>query len=177
MSSIETLINRNKAFVNNFNQGALPLSPKLRTLILTCTDARVDPAFILNLDLGECLVMRNTGGRVTTEIIEEIGCITFMAGQMDGGVSKPFEILIMHHTDCGAERFADPNLQNALKQHVGVDVSSLAITNHEKSLEEDIERLRHSPKIPKHLTISGCIYDVKDGRVREVFKPLKLNSK
>jgi carbonic anhydrase len=176
MSNLTTLLNRNKDFKDNFNKGELQPIPKLRSVVLTCADARVDPAHILNLDLGESLVMRNTGGRVTKEIIEEIASIAFMVAQMDGEKLGPFELLIMHHTNCGAERFTDPNLQNALKNNLGIDVRDLAINNHTESLREDIEKLKKSPQIPDYITVSGCIYDVKDGSVEEVFKPLKLSS-
>lgn len=175
MSNLITLINRNKEFTNNFNKADLSPIPKLRSVVLTCADARVDPAHILNLDLGESLVMRNTGGRVTQEVIEEIASIAFMVSQMDGDELGSFEILIMHHTNCGAERFADPNLQKSLKEKLDIDVSALAITSHKESLRKDIEILKKSPKIPGYIVVSGCIYDVKDGSIKEVFKsaPLK----
>ena len=80
----------------------------------------------------------------------------------------------MHHTQCGAERFADPNLQSALKEKTGVDVSSVAITDHELSLREDIERLRNAPEVPGYIVVSGFIYDVQHGHVREVIAPAAL---
>lgn len=175
MSNLKTLIDRNTQFVNDFNASELKALPKLRTIVLTCADARVDPAHIFNLQLGESLVMRNTGGRVTQDVIEEIGSIAFMVAKMDGPDPGPFELVIMQHTQCGAERFADPGFQKALMDQVGIDVSSLAIVDHEKSLADDIERLRNAPEIPGHIIVSGCIYDVKDGSVREVIKACTLD--
>lgn len=176
MSNLATLFNRNNQFVADFNASELTPVPKFRTVILTCADSRVDPAHIFKLDLGESLVMRNTGGRVTQDVIEEIAAIAFMVAKMDGPVLGPFELIIMQHTQCGAERFADPDFQKALMEHVGIDVSSLAIVDHEKSLAEDIERLRNAPEIPEHIIVSGCIYDVKDGSVREVIKASTLGA-
>ena len=176
MSNLITLFKRNKQFAKDFNTPNLPMLPKLGTVVLTCADSRVDPAHIFKLDLGESLVMRNTGGRVTQEIIKEIASIVFMVSKAGGDKSGSFELIIMHHTDCGAERFANPELQHALKKNMGIDVSSLAITDHEKSLYEDIECLRNSPIIPGYVIVSGCIYDVKDGSVREIIKPAALSS-
>ena len=86
----------------------------------------------------------------------------------------PFELVIIHHTQCGAERFADPDFQTVLKEQVGVDVSSVAITDHEQSLREDVERLRSAPEVPGHIVVSGFIYDVRHGCVREVIAPAAL---
>lgn len=174
MSNLKTLFTRNRQFSNNFKAEDLPILPKLRTVVLTCADARVDPAHIFKLDLGESVVMRNTGGRVTQEVIKEIASMAFVVAKMDGPERGPFELIIMQHTQCAAERFADPNTQLALKEHVGVDVSSLASTDHEESLRADIEYLRKAPEIPNYIIVSGCIYDVHNGTVREVVNPSPL---
>lgn len=80
----------------------------------------------------------------------------------------------MQHTQCGAERFADPNLQAALKNNLGIDVSAVAITDHDQSIKGDIERLRTAPEIPESIIVSGYIYDVQTGSVREVVAPAAL---
>ncbi len=176
MSNSITLLNRNKQFSNNFNAANLPVTPQLRSVVLTCADARVDPAHIFKLDLGDSIVMRNSGGRVTKEIIEEIAAMAFMVGKMDGDEKKPFELIVMHHTHCGTERYANPEFQQALKMHIGIDVSSLAIHNHEKSLHEDLEKLRIASEIPGYIIASGCIYDVEDGTIHQVIEPTALES-
>lgn len=176
MSNLTTFINRNHQFSNDFKASELPMIPKLRTVVLTCADARVDPAHVFKLDLGESVVIRNTGGRVTEEIIREVAAMAFIVARMDGAERGPFELIIMQHTQCAAERFADPNTQSALREHVGIDVSSLAISDHEESLREDIETLRNSQEIPGYIIVSGCIYDVHSGIVREVVKPAPLDS-
>ncbi len=174
MSNTTTFLNRNRAFASDFAAADLPLLPKLRTVILTCADARVDPAHVLGLDLGESAVIRNNGGRVTPEVVKEIAAMAFIVAKMDGDQPGPFELIIMQHTQCGAERFADPDVQRVLKEKLGVDVSSVAITDHEESLREDVERLRIATEIPGYVVVSGYIYDVKNGRVREVIVPASL---
>lgn len=174
MTSTTTLFDRNDRFARDFTAADLPILPKLRTVVLTCGDARVDPAHVLGLELGDAVVIRNNGGRVTPEVVQEIAALAFLVAKMNGGERGPFELVIMQHTQCGAERFADPNLQQALKEHVGVDVSHVAITDHEESLREDVERLRSAPEVPGYIVVSGLIYDVQDGRVREVIGPTEL---
>jgi len=176
MTNSKTLFNRNTQFSNDFNAADLPIIPQLRSVILTCADARVDPAHIFQLNLGESVVMRNSGGRVTKEIIEEIAAMAFMVGKMDGDEQKPFELIVMHHTHCGTERYANPEFQQALKMHIGIDVSSLAIHNHEKSLHEDIEKLRTASEIPRYIIASACIYNVENGTIHQVIEPATLGA-
>ena len=174
MSNTTTLLNRNRKFASDFTAADLPILPKLRTVVLTCGDARVDPAHILGLELGDAVVIRNNGGRVTPEVVHEIAALSFIVAKMDGAERGPFELIIMQHTQCGAERFADPDFQRSLKEQLGVDVSSVAITDHELSLREDVERLRSAPEVPGYIVVSGLIYDVQHGHVREVIAPAAL---
>ena len=176
MTSTTTLINRNRQFASDFAASDLPVIPKMRTVIITCGDSRVDPAHVLNLELGEAVVIRNNGGRVTQAVVEELAAMSFMVAKMDGAEPGPFEVIIIQHTQCGAERFADPDFQKVLKEHVGVDVSATAISDHEQSLREDIERLRNAPGVPGYIVVSGLIYDVQNGRVREVIAPAALGA-
>lgn len=174
MSSTPTLKARNTQFAKNFSANDLPIVPKLRTVILTCVDARVDPAHVLALELGEAVVIRNNGGRVTVEIINEIATLAFMVGVMDGETPGPFELVIMQHTQCGAERFADKGFQKAIRTKLGIDVSHSAISDHGQSIRDDIERLRNAPEIPNYVVASGFLYDVKSGCVEEIVPPASL---
>ncbi len=174
MSNLTTLLERNRDFARDFSAADLPIVPKMRTVLLTCVDARVDPAHVLGLALGEAVVIRNNGARVTPQVVEEIATLAFMVAKMDGDTPGPFEIIIMQHTQCGAERFADPGFQLAIRQHIGVDVSSSAIADHQLSLQEDIQRLRDAAVIPRYVVASGFIYDVHDGLARQVVPPVAL---
>lgn len=174
MTSTTTLLDRNRQFAGDFSAAELPILPKLRTVLLTCVDARVDPAHVLGLELGDAVVMRNNGGRVTPEVVREIAALAFMVAKMEGDEPGSFELVIMQHTQCGAERFADPDFQRAIKQQIGVDVSAVAITDHERNLQEDVERLRNASEVPGYVVVSGYIYDVKNGHAREVIAPAAL---
>ncbi len=176
MSSTNILLDRNRQFASDFAAADLPVLPKLRAVVLACGDTRVDPAHILGLELGDAVVIRNNGGRVTQAVVEEIATIAFMVAKMEEGEPRPWDLVLMQHTRCGAERFADPDFQRALKEHIGVDVSSSAIGDHEQSLREDVERLRSAPNVPGYIVVSGYIYDVQHGHVREIIAPAALAS-
>lgn len=176
MSSTTVFLDRNRQFASHFAAANLPGLPRLRTVVLTCADPRVDPAHILGLELGEAAVIRNNGGRVTEAVVEEIAMLAFMVAKIDGPEPRPWELVLMQHTQCVAERFADPDLQRTLREHIGVDVSSLAIPDHEQSLREDVERLRSAANVPGYIVVSGYLYDVQHGHVREVVAPAALAS-
>ena len=174
MADVETLIERNQDFASSFNQGDLAIRPRFSTLVVTCLDARVDPAHLFGLELGDAVVMRNIGGRVTDEIIEHISILRALAGLVGGG---SFEVAIVHHTDCGASRFADPEVRKRLGQVAGTGeaaIEKLAIADPATTVAEDLDRLRAAPTLPDELVVAGYVYDVTDGQVREISAPAAL---
>lgn len=176
MSSTTTLLERNRAFAASFVDGELPILPKLRTVVLTCGDSRVDPAHVLGLKLGDAVVIRNNGGRVTDAVVDEVAALAFIVAQIDGEMPGSFDLVIIQHTHCGAERFADPKVQYVLKEQLGVDVSSIAITDHVQSLKDDIRRLCDTDSLPGHIVVTGYIYDVEHGGLSEVAPPTSLEA-
>lgn len=175
MTNNTAILERNRRFADRFEAADLPILPKLGTLILTCIDARVDPAHVLGLDLGDAVVLRNNGGRITESVIDEIATLAFMVGKMTGNPDPDFNLVLMQHTQCGAQNFANPEFRNALQARLGIDVSTSAIVDQETDLGRDIERLADAPVIPGGLSVSALLYDVKTGRVREISAPRKLS--
>ena len=174
MTDAQTLVDRNLEFARSFNQGDLALPPRLSILILTCLDARVDPAHLFRLELGDAVVMRNIGGRVTDEIIEQIAILRGLAVV---AVGTGFEVAVVHHTDCGASRFANPQVRQKMSQVAGTGeaaIERLAITDPQISVAGDLDRLRAAPTLPDELVVAGYVYDVTDGHVREVIAPASL---
>ncbi len=174
MADVHTLIDRNLKFANSFSQGGLGLPPRLSILILTCLDARVDPAHLFRLELGDAVVMRNIGGRVTDEIIEQIAILRGLA-VVAGGTG--FEVAVIHHTDCGASRFANPQVRQKMSQVVGTGeaaIERLAISDPQISVAQDRDRLRAAQTLPNELVVAGYVYDVTDGHAREVVAPAAL---
>ncbi len=175
MADVQTLIDRNLEFASSFDQGDLAILPRLSTLVLTCLDARVDPAHIFGLELGDAAVMRNIGGRVTDEVIEHIAILWALVVVLAGGAA--LEVAIVHHSDCGASRFAIPQVRRRLGQAAGTGeaaIERLAITDPQASVAEDLDRLRAAPTLPDELVVAGYVYDVTDGQVRETFAPASL---
>ena len=168
MSILKELTARNRSFSSSFDAGELPALPKLGTMILTCIDARVDPAHVLGLQLGEAVVFRNNGGRVTQAFTDEVAALAILVAQRTGVDEAAFSIVLMQHTQCGANGFANPALRDLIETRIGVDVSSSAITDPAQDLIEDIGRLRDAPHLPGGLKVSALLYEVETGRVREI---------
>lgn len=179
MSDLATLIERNKAFATEY-EGGLSIKPHFSTIILTCTDARIDPAYFLGLELGDALVIRNAGGRVTEDVELELGFLWVLASKMMGSGAPKLSLAIIHHTDCGVERLANPELRQLMSQKLGVDSTrfeAMAILDHTQSLNDDVERLRQSLIVPNAMLVSAHLYDVAHGTMAEVIAPAELAQK
>lgn len=176
MSDLQTLLERNQQFAAQYT-GGLHILPKFSTFILTCADARIDPARFFNLELGEAMVFRNSGGRVTDDVELELGILWMMAARMVGDNFSGISLALIQHTDCGFERLANPEMATALSSRLNIEksrIDALSNADHAQRIHEDIERLRRSPLVPKELTVSGHIYHVEDGTIEEVVAPLSL---
>ncbi len=175
MSVQSDLISRNRQFADTFDSPDMPILPALRTVLLTCADARVDPAHVLGLDLGDAVVIRNNGGRVTRAVIDEIATLAVLVQRVTEGRETGFNVVLMQHTNCGAQRLSDPDLQALLKERLGIDVSEYAITDPAKDLMADIVRLCDAAQIPDTISVSAMLYDVATGTAREIAPPRTLN--
>ncbi len=168
--NIETALERNRAFAAaGGHQGAV-VFPKLRLFVLTCLDPRVDPAHFLGLGLSDAAVVRNVGGRVTPEVINDVAFI----GQLVEGVLPDgplFEVVVIHHTQCGAGALADDNFRHPYAERIGADESALrerAVLDPAATVAQDVERLRSASAISPRVTVSGHVYDVVTGLVETV---------
>ncbi len=178
MSEIQTLYERNAQFAEHFSFAELNIKPKLSTVVLTCMDSRVDPAYFLGLEPGEALVLRNAGGRVTEDVERDLAFIWTMTAQMTGGVPD-VSLAIVHHADCGLERLADPAVLKMVSQRSGIALTSLqrlAIQDHDLAFGEDIERLKDSSLVPNGLIVSTHLYEPQNGRTSQLLAPVPLAS-
>src|SRR5438132_13607070 len=119
-ANIEAALARNRAFADaGGHQGAV-VFPNLRLFVITCLDPRVDPAHFLGLGLGDAMVVRNGGGRVTPEVINDVAFIGQLAENVlpDGPL---FEVAVIHHTQCGTGALADDAFHRRYAQRIGVD--------------------------------------------------------
>jgi len=169
MSTLETLIDRNHDFAEQQFTSDLPLMPTLRTMVISCVDPRVDPAHLLGLEPGEALVLRNIGGRITPSTLQAIGMLGAIA-QVEGiNPTGPFNLIVLHHTDCGITRLE--NKPEMLAGYFGIDpaaVTSKAISDPHKAVAVDVATLKTLAVLPKGWLISGLVYDVATGTVEVV---------
>lgn len=177
MSDITTLLERNRVYAEDYH-GKLPIMPRFSTVILTCIDSRIDPAHFLGLQEGDALVMRSAGGRITQDIEMDLGILSLLGTQMGGDDFKGLSLAIVQHTDCGYERLVMPPLRTAINQKVGIDMATLdemAVHNHHQSIEDGIHRLKNSSFVPQNLMVSGYIFDVENGIMREVISAQSIS--
>ena len=101
-ADLTTLLDRNRSFAEQFAAGNLKISPRMSTILLTCLDARVDPAHLFGLGLGDALVIRNAGGRITPAVMGDLGILSVLAAAFTQPGTSPRqpELVVIHHTDC-----------------------------------------------------------------------------
>ncbi len=167
---IEAAIERNRAFAAAGGHKNAVVFPSLRLFLITCLDPRVDPAHFLDLELSDAIVVRNVGGRVTPEVINDVAFIGQLAENLlpDGPL---FEVAVIHHTQCGAGALADATFRRDYAQRIGAEESELrdhAVLDPAVTVTRDVERLRSAPAISPRVTFSGHIYDVVTGLVETV---------
>jgi carbonic anhydrase len=172
----------NRAYAAEFgDRGSLPLPPARRFAILTCMDARLDPAKFVGLSEGDAHVIRNAGGRASDDAIRSLVISHKLLGTQ--------EWFVIHHTDCGMETFTDEVMRSLLRQSLdtaeidangwhdvgrgpgsseGDFIDWLTIKSQTESVTSDVHRIRSHPLVPGSVPIYGYIYDVKNGRLVEV---------
>ena len=163
MSYFENFLKANQAYVELHGDLHLPIKPKTKVAIVTCMDSRLHVAPALGLALGDAHILRNAGGRVTEDMLRSL-----VISQQQLGTR---EIVVLHHTDCGAQTFQNKDFQEHLKRELGVDVSDkdfLPFQDIDESVREDMKLLQESPLIPDDVVISGAVYDVDTGSMRQI---------
>jgi carbonic anhydrase len=163
MSEMSALLAANRDFVASFDEGDLQIPPARRVLVLTCIDARIDPAKALGLEIGDAHVLRNAGGRASEDAIRSAKISSWLLGTR--------EFVIIHHTDCGMTMFTDDVLHSKIREATGTDVSHdeyLTFSDLDQSVRDDVARLRDLKTFPEGVTVSGFVYDVRTGELREV---------
>jgi carbonic anhydrase len=169
-ANIDFALERNRAFAAAGGHRGAVVFPNLRLFVITCLDPRVDPAHFLGLGLSDAIVVRNVGGRVTPEVINDVAFI----GQLpesalpDGPL---FEAAVIHHTQCGTGALADDTFRRRYAKRIGAEESTLrdhAVLDPVATVMRDVERLRSAPSISPRITVSGHVYDVVTGLVETV---------
>ncbi len=179
---LSEVLSANAKYAASFgNKAALALPPARRFAILTCMDARLDPAKVAGLSEGDAHVIRNAGGRASDDAIRSLVISYKLLGTR--------EWFVIHHTDCGMEYFTDAVMRDLLTRSlqtaeltadgfrdVGKGPGSteshyvdwLTIANSAQAVVDDVTRIRRHPLVPGSIPIYGYLYDVKTGKLVEV---------
>ncbi len=182
MSVLPEVLAANAKYVSEFgDRGSLALPPARRFAILTCMDARLDPAKYAGLAEGDAHVIRNAGGRASDDAIRSLVISYKLLGTA--------EWFVVHHTDCGMEFFTNDVMSGLLASSLetaqlgaggftdvgkgpgspeGRYINWLTIADAEGSVVEDVSRIRNHPLVPGNIPVYGYIYDVRSGRLVEV---------
>jgi carbonic anhydrase len=169
MTRMTPLLERNEQFAAAYTPAPLG-PPAVQVLIVTCLDYRVDPAIVLGLQLGDAPVIRNTGGRVTQAVIDDIAYLAYLAERLFGGQGSAdtlFEVAVVHHTQCGTGFLADPSFRQQAAEATGLPEAALeasAVAAH-TTVKADVERLLTSPLLSPKASISGHVYDIATGHL------------
>jgi carbonic anhydrase len=172
----------NRSYASNFgDKSELALPPARRFAILTCMDARLDPAKYAGLAEGDAHVIRNAGGRASDDAIRSLVISYKLLGTR--------EFFVIHHTDCGMEFFTNEVMRGLLAssletaeltpkgfRDVGHGPGSnaaeyiewLTIRDQAQAVIDDVERIRNHPLVPNSIPVYGFVYDVRSGKLIEV---------
>ena len=171
----------NRDYSNDFDKADLPMPPGRQFAILTCMDARLDPAKYAGLAEGDAHVIRNAGGRASDDAIRSLVISYKLLGTR--------EWFVIHHTDCGMETFTSEIMSELLDLSLktasvdadgwhdccegpgsveGKYINWLTIKDQAISVTEDVIRIKSHPLVPADIPVYGYIYDVKTGSLIEV---------
>jgi carbonic anhydrase len=167
----DELVGRNAAFAAGGAFAGLSFPTPQTLQVLGCVDSRVDPAHVLGLDLGEAVVTRNIGGRVTPAVLRSWGLLAKLRqSNPDASASGPQHLAILHHTDCGIKRLAAFPEQLAEFFEIPVaDLDTKAISDPRAAVGIDVEIARRT--LPPGRLISGLVYDTQTGLIEVVVPP------
>lgn len=182
MSEIrDQVLNANSDYAERFDKGELAMPPARSFAILTCMDARLDPAKYAGLAEGDAHVIRNAGGRTSDDAIRSLVISYKLLGTR--------EWFVIHHTDCGMETFTNEVMRDLLASSLetasidehgwhdhgsgsgsteGAFINWLTISDSVKSVVMDVQRIRSHPLVPARIPIYGFIYECHTGRLVEV---------
>ncbi len=165
MSVIEELVSANRKYSKVRPPHLLPLPPARKVAVVTCMDARIDPARVLGLAEGDAHVIRNAGGR-GSEALRSLVISQRLLGTR--------AIALIHHTDCGMLTFSNADLHAKVHTDLGADargIDFLPFGDLEQSVRDDLDLLSRSPLLEPGTPIHGFVYDVHSGQLHEVGQP------
>ncbi|KAI1203939.1 beta carbonic anhydrase clade D [Nemania serpens] len=162
----KNLVEKNAEYARTFDQGHLALPPAKKYLVVTCMDARIDPAAAFGISLGDAHVIRNAGASA-----RDAQRSIVISEQLLG----TREIILVKHTGCGMLTFTNDDAHALVKQNLGPSAAAelgpldfLPFPELETAVKEDVEFLKRSATVPDDVPITGWVYEVETGKVRQV---------
>lgn len=168
-TDLGSVLARNREFAVAGKHEGIAMFP-VTMLVLTCMDPRVDPAHFLGLGLGDALVVRNGGGRVTPEVIETIAFLEQLVETLVPG-GDLFEVAVIHHNQCGSGFLADEDFRQRYAARIGAQedaLRDLAVVDPAVTVATDVDRLRSASAVSPRIRVSGHVYDITTGLVETV---------
>lgn len=182
MTVLQEVLAANAKYVDSFgDKGTLALPPARQFAILTCMDARLDPAKYAGLSEGDAHVIRNAGGRASDDAIRSLVISYKLLGTK--------EWFVIHHSNCGMEFFTDESIRGLLSKSLetaalgadgfydvgegpgsadGAYIDWLTISDRNKAVLDDVSRIRRNSLVPGNIPIYGYVYEVETGSLIEV---------
>jgi len=159
MSVVDEITNANEQYADGFTKGDLPMPPGRRFAVVTCMDARLDPAKFLGLDEGDAHVIRNAGGLVNDETIRSLVISHHLLGTQ--------EAIVIGHTDCGMVTFTNDDLHAKLGPE-SESIDFQPFPDVAARVRTSVETIRSTPLLPDSFGATGFVYDVTTGRLDAV---------
>jgi len=159
MSVVDEVTEANQSYASGFAKGDLPMPPGRKFAVVTCMDARLDPARFLGLEEGDAHVIRNAGGLVNDETIRSLVISHHLLGTQ--------EAVVIGHTGCGMLTFTNADLHEKL----GPDAESIdfqPFPDVAERVRQSVETIRSHPLLPDSFGASGFVYEVETGRIEPV---------
>jgi carbonic anhydrase len=163
MPAYDEILEANARYAEGFEYGTLPAAPARKFAVVTCMDARLDPAHFLGLREGDAHVIRNAGGLVTDDALRSL-----IISHWELGTAEAF---VVAHTACGMLTISNEEMRRKLAERTGANAGAidfLPISDLDESVRASVRRIMETPLLPPEYAAHGFVYDVTTGRLREV---------
>jgi carbonic anhydrase len=178
LANIDQLLQRNKDLAATCAHKEASIIARHPVYVITCLDPRTDPSAFLGLQLGDAMVVRNAGGRVSADVLKDLAYIGYLSRTLVPGGPR-FEVAVVHHTQCGTRFLADDKFRRGFADLIGGDDAALAreaVTDPEQTVRFDVELLCSAAVLPDTITVSGHVYDVTTGLVTTIIPAAPMHA-
>jgi carbonic anhydrase len=163
LAMFDDLLRENKRYVSGFSLKGIPARAAKEFGLVTCMDSRIEPLAMLGLVPGDSKILRNAGGRVTSDVLRSLILATTFLGVR--------RIAVMHHTDCALADRSDDQIRSGFPADQ-LDRSGawefLAMPDPDRALREDVHAVRSCDLLPQGVGVEGWRYRVESGEIVRV---------